>query len=214
MGKKGFLQIAKNQAKKDILSFSELIAEKYFNLTNTMLKEEDPDHLNLGCRFLVLGVYEEVLKKCSEYVDVISINYYRKKIFNPIVYVANILTGCVPIRNWMNAYYRITGKPILVSEFSFAAEDTGLPNKGNIAIVVQTQKQRVRNFEWYATKCQKLNYIIGYHWFCYMDEPMQGRYPDGECMNLGLVNEQDEPYELLVNKMSEVNHRAYMHHNG
>jgi hypothetical protein len=38
-----------------------------------------------------------------------------------------------------------------------------------------------------------------------MDEPMDGRRPDGEDSNYGLVNLNDEPYADVVEAFKEVN---------
>lgn len=42
----------------------------------------------------------------------------------------------------------------------------------------------------------KVDYIVGTHWFRFMDEPIGGRY-DGENSNMGLVSEYDVGKSLL-----------------
>lgn len=51
----------------------------------------------------------------------------------------------------------------------------------------------------------KKPYSVGYHWYSYMDDPYTGR-KDGENSNIGIVNEKDESYTQLINKMIEINH--------
>jgi len=42
------------------------------------------------------------------------------------------------------------------------------------------------------------------NWFQWSDQPAQGRF-DGENGNYGLVKENDEPWELLTQRMTKVN---------
>jgi agarase len=49
-----------------------------------------------------------------------------------------------------------------------------------------------------------LPYCVGYHWFEYTDEPKEGRF-DGENCNYGLVRINDEPWELLTERMKALN---------
>jgi 5-hydroxyisourate hydrolase-like protein (transthyretin family) len=59
----------------------------------------------------------------------------------------------------------------------------------------------------------KLPYCVGYHWFQWSDQPAQGRF-DGENSNYGLVKETDEAWELLTQRMTEVNGRIEAIHAG
>ncbi|GIX08058.1 MAG: hypothetical protein KatS3mg115_2461 [Candidatus Poribacteria bacterium] len=102
--------------------------------------------------------------------------------------------------------YRLTGRPILLTEFSFKAKDSGLPNTKGAGTPVETQKDRADHFERYVTTLMELPFVIGYHWFQYSDQPPEGRF-DGENSNFGLVTLQDEPWELLTERMREVNGR-------
>jgi hypothetical protein len=56
---------------------------------------------------------------------------------------------------------------------------------------------------WFISK----PYAIGYHWYSYIDEPKTGRF-DGENSNTGIVNLLDEPYGVLVERMTKINRLA------
>ena len=58
----------------------------------------------------------------------------------------------------------------------------------------------------YVTELMELPYAVGFHWFEYADQPKEGR-GDGENCNYGLVNVEDKPWEILTQKMSEVNRK-------
>jgi len=210
-GKKGWT-IRNGRAKDDIDSFSRFVAKTYFNFTDSVLKNADSNHLNLGVRFFDQGVPIEVLEECGKYVDVISINYYRENIliYDPTVYLYSKLMDCVTLDNWMYKYHLITGKPLISSEFSFSVKDILWPIFPNKELIGRglvstnkyslTQEGKANLFEWYARKCLNAPYMVGHVWFSYMDR-----------LNIemrGLVNLWDEPHESLVRRMAEINKNA------
>jgi len=204
------------RAQEDIDLFSRLIAATYFNFTNSVLKNADPNHLNLGVRFYVQGVPRSVLEECGKYVDVITINYYRLNFitYDPFIYLSSKLYNCVTLDNWMYNYHAITEKPLLSSEYSFPGRDIFWPiipryNMLHRDIMINarysfTQKGRADLFEWYATNCLTSPYMIGHTWFRYRDNL--------NVVNWGLVNLWDEPYETLVNRMEKINNEAVKIH--
>ncbi|MGC9328112.1 MAG: hypothetical protein ACP5I1_10800, partial [Candidatus Hinthialibacter sp.] len=66
-------------------------------------------------------------------------------------------------------------------------------------------------FTRYVSDLMDQPFIIGYHWFEYADEPAEGRF-DGENSNYGLVNIQDEPWEILTNEMTKTNRQVERMH--
>jgi len=103
----------------------------------------------------------------------------------------------------MQRYYDIAKKPILAGSFSCQSIDSGLKvNQDSCIKIVSTQQKRADFFEWYAKNCLKTKYTIGYHWFKLVD----GNY------NFGLVNNEDEPYNILVDRMEEINSMIYNLH--
>jgi agarase len=102
------------------------------------------------------------------------------------------------------AYAEATGLPILITEFSFRALDSGLPNSyPPIYPKLATQTQRADRFEAYAREAYARPWIVGHHWFEYVDEPPGGRF-DGENSNFGLVSSADVPWSELTNRMTAV----------
>ena len=92
----------------------------------------------------------------------------------------------------------------MITEFSFKAMDSELPNTKGAGQPVPTQKDRADHFERFVRALMRLPYCVGYHWFQWSDQPAQGRF-DGENSNYGLVKETDEAWELLTQRMKEVN---------
>ncbi|MGQ9608616.1 MAG: heparinase II/III domain-containing protein [bacterium] len=167
--------------------FLKKIAEQYFKVCKNAIKKYDQNHIILGCRFAGYAPVE-VLEAMSKHVDVISYNNYSPE---------------API-NSLEGIHKITGKPIIITEFSFKAMDSGLPNTKGAGVPVATQKDRADGFERYVKALMKTPYVVGYHWFEHADEPAEGRF-DGENSNYGLVTIKDEPWEILVNRMKQVN---------
>jgi len=200
--------LCRSRIAKDVDAFNGLVAERYFSVVSRAIKSQDPNHLLLGCRFHALGVSPSVVKSAGKWMDVVSINYYY---MTPLQEILPPLFGGVDFRGWMKKYYELSGKPLLATEFSYRAVTSGLPNTKGAPVTVFSQADRGRAYAYYAGRCQAAPYIIGYHWFNYMDEPRSGRF-DGENSNYGLVNERDRPYEKLTRKISRVNGQAVSKH--
>jgi len=169
-------------------------AERYFSVCYDAVKRADPNHMILGCRFAVAPP-REVLKTVRDYVDVVSINNYS-------------LTAPTGM---LRHVYEVTGKPMMVTEFSFKAMDSGLPNTKGAGTPLKTQRERAEHCKRYVDTLLTLPFILGYHWFQYMDQPKEGRF-DGENSNFGLVKIDDEPYRLLVETFKQINFNAEKTH--
>lgn len=169
-----------------------VVAERYFALTSEAVREIDPHHLILGARFAGRAPWP-VVRACARYCDVISINHYRK--------------SGLPDFTFLDTVYHLTGRPILISEFSWRAQEnsSGCPNTMGADVTVQTQKDRAAAYEKFVTELVKRPYIVGYEWFQYFDESPQGRSFDGENSNYGLVDIHDAPYPELLQTARRVN---------
>lgn len=194
------------------LEFAQVVAARYFEVTGRAMKDADPNHLNLGCRFHALGVPEGVIEEAGGHVDVISINFYDMMPRLATAIAAGL--GNVTMHpDWMGRYSELSGRPVMITEFSYRAADSGLPNTQGAGSVVLTQKQRAERFENYVANILSTPHVVGYHWFNYMDEPWLGRF-DGENGNYGVVDGRDRPYEELVDRMSDINAESCRLHQG
>ena len=182
-------QVETISADKD--AYLRLAARTYFATCRDAIHAVDPHHMILGVRFAgraELGVAEE----CGKYVDIVSFNDYNYD---------------VPAdKLWDLA--RDTYRPIMITEWSFKAMDSGLPNLRGAGVPVVTQMERAEAYERYTKQALSLPFVVGLHWFQYTDQPIQGRAHDGENSNYGLVTIDDEPYVTLVEKMRQVNAQA------
>ena len=203
--------------KEDRADFAGYVANQYFSYCYNAIREVDQNHLILGCRFVSWSVPREVLEAIIPYTDVVSVNHYFVwPLWEWMIYQLEDMMGWVSPEDMFVNFYEITGKPILITEFSMRAFDSGLPNTKPPPLFFMTgftQKNRADFFEYFATSSLETNYIVGYHWFCYMDEPPLGRF-DGEDSNFGLVSNEDIPWYTLVNRMKQINPQTfYIHSN-
>lgn len=172
----------------DCDAFVAVVADRYFELCVSAIKAADPNHLVIGSRFGYLPP-RGVIAGAGRHLDVISFNCYE---FDP----GPIIDA-----------YAATGKPCLISEFSFRGDDAGLPNSNGAGPRVPTQVERARAFEGYVGTALSKSSVIGYHWFEHADQPAEGRF-DGEDSNFGTVTIKDDVYDELTRTMTRVNAAA------
>ncbi len=174
-----------------------LVAERYFSVVTAAVKRYDPNHLLLGVRFAG-DAPEPVWEIAGKYCDVISVNLYPR--FEP--------EGELP--DWqitqLEQWHRLSGKPLLISEWSFPALDSGLPCTTGAGLRVETQAQRAAASATYLKALASLPYVVGSSYFMWVDEPALGlaaHHPENT--NYGLVNERDEPYPDLTEALAKAN---------
>jgi hypothetical protein len=176
---------ALTEAEKSL--FQEQVARQYAWICHDAIRRCDRHHLILGCRFASAAPLP-VLRAIRGSVDVVSLNNYDHQA--PVSLCRSITA--------------VTGRPVMITEFSFRAMDSGLPNTKGAGAPVATQKDRAYLFDRYVNALVDLPNCIGYHWFEWCDQPKQGRF-DGENSNYGLVNIDDTPWKALVARVQKVN---------
>ncbi len=163
-------------------------ADKYFSTVAQAVKKYAPNQLYMGCRFAGFPP-KFVWKSAQKYVDVVSLNTYRKEIPRE------------------HDLFKITEKPILIGEFHFGALDRGMFHTG--LVPCENQKDRAEKYANYVTSVITNPLFIGCHWFQWADEPITGRYFDGENYNIGLVDVTNSPYREIVKSAQKINKKAY-----
>jgi agarase len=178
---------------EDKLAFLEVAAAQYGQVCTAAIRRNDPNHLILGMRFNEHAPIP-LSRGLGPYFDVLSLDIYEYR---------------APVYK-LGEMNRLTGKPTLITEFSFKAMDSGNPNTVGAGEPVLTQKDRADLFAAYAEDLANLAHCVGYHWFEYRDEPRQssGRSPGGlgaENSNYGVVQIDGRPWPLLTGRMTEIN---------
>jgi len=177
------------------------VAEKAFSTVSKAAKTAAPNHLNLGMR-LVNGPLPgaPILAAMGKYCDVISLNTYN-------LLPDRLLTQLFTM---FPAVSMITGKPTLVSEFSFRGGDTALPNTVGAWPTVKTQAERAVGYLSYVAAVASLPTHIGVAWYKYPDDkPIKDWHQYGEDCNFGVVDAENRPYAVLTQGMRSVNAVIY-----
>ena len=186
-------------------AFLALAAEQYFATTVGAIRAVDPDHMVLGNREVSVTTRLEVYTAAAAHLDALSINNYV--FFDVVTEGMLTLSGSLDPANGFAALHEHVDLPILITEFGFRADDSGLPNTWPPQYpTLETQTERADAFEEYALDKQAVPWIVGYHWFQWVDQPPDGRF-DGEDNNWGLVSEQDVVYDEVTQRMASVNAR-------
>lgn len=160
------------------------------------LRALDPNRLILGCRFH--NYPGDVLyEAAAQHYDVIAMAFYEAR---------------PPVKE-IDAIYDRVDKPALIEEWTFKSDDSGIKNPlfGIYAPVVRTMEERSLAYDDYVEAFMRRSYGIGYHWYKWMDNPVQ---PDNKMTgdNCGLLNQNDEPYETFLTFIREVNRRVERWH--
>jgi len=181
-----------NAFQADNAEFLGIVARRYFEVCAHAIHAADPNHLYLGAKFA--GMPPDPVLEASSAADVVSVDVYN---FDPRPIVEHI--------------YAVAHRPVLVAEFAFRAENSGLPNSQGAGPKVPDQAARARAYDRFVTELENVPEAVGYQWFEWCDEPRQGRF-DGENSNYGLVNIEDQPYSQFVNEVTAANRKAISVH--
>ncbi len=179
---------------EDKAGFLEIAAAQYGKICQDAIRRHDRNHMILGSRFNERAPIP-LSRAIGPYFDLISFNTYEHR---------------APLYK-LREMSRLTGKPVMVTEFSFKAMDSGLPNTIGAGEPVATQEDRADLFAAYAEDLARLPACVGYFWFKYRDQPKEGqgtRSPGGwggENSNYGLVRLDGTPWTVLTNRMTAVN---------
>jgi hypothetical protein len=181
--------------------FMSACAKRYYELMHKAIRAAHPEALVLGDR-LPLYYHQDVILAMGDNVDVISTNYN-----------VDIADG------WVAPYFfeglrKLSRKPVLVTEFFFAAAENGSGNRNETAgnahakpghlMTVGTQSERTWGAGNAVLRFARFPNIVGAHWFQYCDEPLGGR-EDGEDYNMGLIDTSNRPYAELTQDFKKLN---------
>lgn len=180
--------------------FLRRFADRYFGVVRSALAAGDPNHAFLGCRYLALPPRQCLLDGAAPHMDAVSINWYLWHKQKPED-AAEFLS------RWHRA---VGGKPLIISEYAFAATDERLLASLYPAF---SQQERAALAGTMTRELFRLPFVVGAHWFQYADEPLAGRcLDDGERANLGLVDVADRPHGEVVETLRRVASTMYGEH--
>ncbi len=173
----------------------------YYQTMYKAIRTAHPEALVLGDR-LPLYYHQDAILSMGDNIDVISTNY---NVDVPDGWIAPY---------FFNGLHKLSRKPVLVTEFFFAAEENRSGNRNETAksahakpghlMTVDTQIQRSWGAGAALLNFARFPNLVGAHWFQYCDEPLGGR-EDGEDYNMGLIDTSNRPYEELTAGFKKLN---------
>ena len=117
--------------------------------------------------------------------------------------------GYLPIGEALAKISELAGRPVLLTEWSFPAFDSGLLCRNGAGQRFDTQIERAWASKLYAETVLSLPCVVGYDYFMWVDMPAKGisrRFP--EDTNYGLVREDGTEYRELTAAFTEVHAAA------
>jgi len=175
----------------DLSKMLEMLGEQYFIVVHNTLEKALPNHLYMGARMANWGMPNEIIKASIKYSDVLSFNIYEE--------------------GMQDDYWKFLEEvdlPVVIGEFHIGSSpDSGLYNPG--IVHASGQKDRAEKYKAYMESVLNKPYMVGAHWFQYVDEPVTGRSFDGENANIGFVTVTDIPYPELINAVKDVTSSMY-----
>ncbi|MCQ6563963.1 hypothetical protein [Paenibacillus mendelii] len=174
-----------NVPAEEVSDYIRLASRTHFSTVKGIIKKYDSNHLFLGSS--VVPTWRTSLdwdSAAMDFVDAFSVDNYTN---DP---------------NWITRYESFN-KPLLNLEFTFSTPQRGL-SPVNALTSVSSIKERGLAFESFVEGQAANPLFVGSGWFSYYDQAVTGRR-DNENFNLGLVNQQDQPYTEMVQIMKTVN---------
>ena len=186
--------------------FIRLIARRYFETAARAIREADPNHLVLGCRFAGLPTSDPVVwEECGRFCDVVSVNTYPLVDLDRGIALNGLDKKARPFAEEIAERARMAGKPFIVTEWSFVALDSGLPCMHGAGQRFFTQRERAQATSILARTLYALPECAGYVYFMWSDQPKVGKNGEkSENCNYGLVDANDNPWPEQVAALSEV----------
>jgi hypothetical protein len=185
--------------RNDFLAY---VAETYFRITSQAIKRYDPNHLNMGARFLAGDGQKTYLYRAAKpYIDIASINYYDGLSPGSVLSKAQ---GGLDI-------------PFMVTEFYAKGVDSGMPNRAGFGLTVRTQADRGTYYQGVALSMLQTRNAVGISWLSLMDNNLTNTRadPSNTDANKGLMpvtyplTQADNPYRPLTDRIQDINYNLY-----
>ncbi|MFD7942721.1 hypothetical protein [Streptomyces sp. NPDC059744] len=170
----------------DITAFITLASKTYFRKVRKAIHRQDPHHLFLGGSLVpTWRTSPEWNVGGREYLDAISFDWYSTSV------------------DYLRQYEGY-GKPILTLEFSFMFPERGM-TAANAATTATSQQDRGEKYRAFVEAQAGSRAFVGFAWFSAYDQAVTRKPGATEAFNVGLTNQQDQPYYDMLDIMREVN---------
>lgn len=183
---KDHLDLLGEKAAEDLNALHVILLRKYASVVGDALRKVDSDHMNLGMRYSSGSAKE--MGGCEQY-DIFSFNRYNPSPVEP-------LDECSSVSDM----------PMMIGEWHIGGGDKGLFAHGLLSS--PTQEERGKSCAYFMQNAMVHKNCVGLHYFEMNDQPLLGRF-DGECMQHGVIDICNRPYDELVHYFIETNRHLY-----
>lgn len=173
-------------AQKDFAEMHILLVNQYESVVHEELKKVDPDHLDLGMRYSQAG--KSVMGGCRNH-DLFSFNCYFE---SP--------------KPSLQGSAKIEDMPMIIGEWQ-----VGCTNNGKLIgglLFCDSPSERGKAIANYMQDAMTDPNCVGISYFEFNDQPLLGRF-DGECMEHGLIDICNRPYEETIARIRETGVHMY-----
>ena len=177
----------------DVEHLRQFYEGQWYKALFTTVKTIDPHHLYLGTWTLPKDRPQDWPIEAL-YCDVIGFDFYNQTFLEPSLV----------------ALIQLTGKPVVVGEFSFPADYGGMRGfQGAIKDATLTDSQSGDMYAAWLRDAAANPYVVGVEWFEYLDQPLTGNGNNGQSTAIalgqnsafGLVDVTGRPKYNLVEKV-------------
>lgn len=197
----------------DRMAFEAVVAGRYAAVMRAAFDAAAPSVLNLGVRFFSIYTHPDVVRAIVPYVDVVSLNDYDYgAVERPALFDLSggpefgYLFGSDSFTD-LATLHALSGKPLLIGEWFYRVKRTDGASGALPPLFPQVESHAAQAvaYRGYAERMLFLPYVIGYHWFQWMDQPFEGRAAGGENQWIGVVDIHDDLREPLASAMRDLN---------
>lgn len=182
--------------------FVAALAQRYFSVTTAAVRMYDTNHLILGVKAEGQEIQKELIQAAVGYVDVFSIEDYE---LTPgfAQAIDQLWPQYLPVEPNLADMEQYFNGPMMIGEYAFIAPGVDPNTDPGIYYVSANQQARATDYaNFLAPLYEDAPWVVGDEWFQYTDQPANGRVPNGENNDFGLVDINDNPYTDVVDAAS------------
>lgn len=190
---------------EDFLEFERVLVGQYVQVSIEAVRAYDQNHLICSNRYMMSGLphWMRTIDLAGAY-DVVAVNLY------PMNRTPGLGDSAVTV---LRTVHQRTGRPLLITEWSVPALDSGLYEMNRQAPLdwswpraVATQDLRAAQAARVTADYFNLPFVVGSHWFTWRDFDSDERQA-----NRGLVRADGRPWPTLTRALTEVHTRIGEH---